>query len=475
MDVQYNNDNATRETVVVHAAYPLWRKHILIAIARAKELQDQGHKVLLSHCDSRAGTCAVNYAGSPATCHICRSCVRQSAAEAGLTTVPLKTPGLADDVSSTPTFSELRSLAEGVQSAITSTFRQLPGDSSKNPVIQAIKKRYFRTTLGLLTSMKALLDRVQPDRVEVFNGRQACSRFCLIAARSRNLPFNTLEVTSRQKPIIFAGHTAHDRRRIQERILKHPANFEVAEKYYSNLRKPAANKYAKKHAAAFAPPGADGFQKKVAVFLSSQDEFESLGREWRSPFPDYATVIEQACTAYPDFLFCIRFHPNQADMASDITTPFQSIGRMPNTVIYQPTDTANTYTLMEWSDVVVTFGSTVTVEACWMRKPAIMLGPSFFDQLDVSYNPQTIEEFLKLLGAELTAKDPQNAARVAGYQQFDFDAMRYLDHNGRTIVPRGIRISRPWLSRIARSCDNVFCRVIKAGARISTKYRRKAA
>ena len=55
-------------TVVVHAAYPLWRKHLLVTMARARELQDDGHKVVVTHCNATAGTCAANYAGNPAAC-----------------------------------------------------------------------------------------------------------------------------------------------------------------------------------------------------------------------------------------------------------------------------------------------------------------------------------------------------------------------------------------------------------------------
>ncbi|MFN5741091.1 MAG: hypothetical protein ACK5A1_05855, partial [Planctomyces sp.] len=43
-------------TVVVHAAYPLWRKHLLVTMARARELQDDGHKVVVTHCNATAGT-----------------------------------------------------------------------------------------------------------------------------------------------------------------------------------------------------------------------------------------------------------------------------------------------------------------------------------------------------------------------------------------------------------------------------------
>ena len=44
--------------IIVHAAYPLWRKNTLVTFARARELADQGHDVRLTHCAADGGTCA---------------------------------------------------------------------------------------------------------------------------------------------------------------------------------------------------------------------------------------------------------------------------------------------------------------------------------------------------------------------------------------------------------------------------------
>ncbi|MCH2200468.1 MAG: hypothetical protein MK102_00750 [Fuerstiella sp.] len=447
------------EKVVLHVGYPLWRKHTLVAVARAKELQDSGHHVVLTYCNARRGTCAVNFAGSPAACAICQSRVRRTAEANGLTAVPLDSRGQGEEL----TLSEKQDMAEGVHSAVISTFRQLPNDGAENAVIRMIKRRYFQTACGLLRSMKKLLDQESPDRLEVFNGRHACSKFCITASTGRGMPFNTMEVTGKAKPILFEGHTAHDRFRIQDRMRELPVNMETARRYFQSRRQPSANRFTKKYSATFVPPNADTFKKKISVFLSSQDEFEALGREWRSPFRNYADVIQEACLKNPDYLFCIRFHPNQADMISDVITPFDDVGQLPNVIIYEPTDSANSYTLMEWSDIVVTFGSTVTIEACWMGKPTIMLGPSFYDQLDVSLNPSTMDEFLMALRDDLLPRPAENAAALPMYLEHDCnrDPLRYVGHNGKRMVSAGITLKRKWLSRIASSADNAFCRILK--------------
>jgi len=427
-------------------------------MARARELQDNGTNVVVSYCNATSGTCAVNFSGSPIACAICRSRVRKTAKANGLTAVPLAVHSNDPEL----TLTEKQEIAEGVYSAVISTFRQLPRDGAETPVNRIIKRRYFQTACSLLKSMKVLLKKEMPDRVEVFNGRHACSKFCITAANGEDIPFNTMEVTGKAKPIIFEGHTAHDRFRIQERMQSMPVDMEATKQYFENRRQPATNRFTKGYSDDFVPPSATGYRKKISVFLSSQDEFEALGRSWKSPFRNYASVLHEACLKNPDYLFCIRFHPNQADMISDIRSPFEVVRQLPNAIIYYPTDSANSYTLMEWSDIVVTFGSTVTIEACWAGKPTIMLGPSFYDQLDVSVNPTNMDEFLTTIRGDVQPRPAKNAAFAAMYMENESDKLRYIGHDGRTMVSAGVPIKRALLSRVARSADNAFCRIVKS-------------
>ncbi|MCH2209863.1 MAG: hypothetical protein MK110_01065 [Fuerstiella sp.] len=472
---QSSANRPPQQQVIVHAAYPLWRKHLLLTVARAKQLQDDGDNVVVTYCNSRSGTCAVNYAGSPLACLVCKTRARKTAEAAGLQTVPLDTPVTREDAKHPLTLQDRRELAEGVQSGVTTTFRTMNGEVSRRSLIGSIRRRYYKTAQGLLRSMDALVRDVTPDRIEVFNGRHACSRFCLIAARRFGIAFNTLEVTTAQKPIIFQGHTAHDRKAIQQRVRRQPADYRVAEKFYGGRRRPQINKYARKHAVEFRPPDAADFQKKIGIFLSSQDEFESLGKEWVSPFLDYAPIVERACRENPDYLFCIRFHPNQADIAADVVEPFRNVAELPNVRIYEPTDTANTYTLMQWSDQVVTFGSSVTIEACWMNKPAIMLGPSLYDDLEISHNPASVDEFLELLRKDLPVGSRENAARFAYFEQYDQDELRYIRYTGKTMVAQGIKIRYPLLSQIMRTSDDVLCRAVKLWTRVLLRLGHSAA
>ena len=131
---------ATGKTIIVHAAYPLWRKHTLVTLARAKELQDSGNRVIVTYCNASAGTCAVNYGGSPVACLICKMRVTRTAASMGLEAVPLATDSSVDKEESPLPFHQQRALVEGVQSGVISTFRTLPEQSRRSPMIGAIKQ-----------------------------------------------------------------------------------------------------------------------------------------------------------------------------------------------------------------------------------------------------------------------------------------------------------------------------------------------
>ena len=267
---------AATERVIVHAAYPLWRKHMLVTIARAKELRDQGNAVTLTYCNASRGTCAINYMGNPVACRVCKSRVLAMARDAELPVVPLETTESKDLAISTTLD---QALAEGVQSGITSTFRTLPADSDSVRLIRSVKRRYQRTARGLLNSMRRTIRTIRPGRMEVFSGRHACSRFALIAAREAQVAFNTLEITPTKRPIIFNGHTPHDRKRIQDRMKSHRPDMLLADRYFERRQQPRDNQYTRRYNGSFTPPD-DGaaYPKKVAVFLSSQDEFGRAGQ-----------------------------------------------------------------------------------------------------------------------------------------------------------------------------------------------------
>ncbi|MCA9065117.1 MAG: hypothetical protein KDA96_18740 [Planctomycetaceae bacterium] len=463
-------------TVLVHLPPPMQKRAFSMMLARALELRDQGEEVSVAHCALTAGTCSANVLGSRAICAACRYSTRKSVEPTGLELIPLATD--ADDSSPPPArfgYGELSQVADGVNSCLVTVLRILTEDLRRVSVLRGIKRRYFRSTLSLLASMHQVLETRGIDRVEVLNGRYACTKVGVIAARSQGRTFNTLDFNLNGKPMVFQGHTPHDRTAIQERIRRNDANEEIARLYYNGRRDRRFNKFAAAHRRFRAPRTSDNITRKVTFYLSSQDECESLGPEWKSPFRDAASVIEQASRRFPDYYFSVRFHPNQATIVSDVCSPFHSLYQLPNVQLYLPTDDVDSYSLMEWSDVVVTFASTVAIEACWSAKPVIQLGPSFFDQLHISYTPQTLDEFLEILSGPLQPHSAEPAARFATYETLDFDELQYLVCDASMTRPVGFSRRAAVFAKPAKEINTVVLSVIQKIAAGQLKKRPKAA
>ena len=75
----------------------------------------------------------------------------------------------------------------------------------------------------------------------------------------------------------------------------------------------------------------------------------------------------------------------------------------------------SSYDLMFAADTVVSFASTIGIEAVFWDKPSVLLGSCFFQYLDVAYQPTTHEEAMALLTQKLEPKDKVGALMYAGY------------------------------------------------------------
>ncbi|QDV11930.1 Capsule polysaccharide biosynthesis protein [Rosistilla oblonga] len=432
------NDRKPGSRVLIQLPSPYQRRVFLLVLAYAKQLQKVGQQPTLAYCGVTGGACSANLVGNPLVCIACQKSTRESTSDTGLPLVKLNAPP-SHATKSRLSHSERKEIAEGVQSTLISYLRVLKRDLNKIGIVRAIKRKHYETAATLLEAANTVIEEQGIEETVVPNGRFACRKSLIIASKSKGLPFTTLDFNILGRPMVFRGHTPHDRDAIQTRVLSNPTSAEVADRYYKARENANLNPFAAKHNQ-FAPPEQAGdHQRRISFFLSSQDECEALGPLWRSPFRDNANVIFQAATRYPETYFCVRFHPNQATIASDVFSGFEQLNGLSNVKIYGPEDDVNTYDMIRWSDVIITFASTVAAEACWRQKPVIQLGPSFTDKLGISETPQSIEEFLELLGTEIQPRGYDAACKYAHYSVKDFDELEYLEYNDGKLAAVGFR------------------------------------
>lgn len=92
-----------------------------------------------------------------------------------------------------------------------------------------------------------------------------------------------------------------------------------------------------------------------------------------------------------EFEVVVRWHPHLQKVRGNEKKRIQKIQKKfeERTRFIAPSNSTSTYSLIENSELVLTFGSTVGVEACYYGKPSICVGPAVYDCLDVAYFPKT--------------------------------------------------------------------------------------
>jgi len=59
----------------------------------------------------------------------------------------------------------------------------------------------------------------------------------------------------------------------------------------------------------------------------------------------------------------------------------------------------DSYDIVSAADVVLTFGSTIGIEAAYYGKPSILLGRAVYEDLGSCYVPSSHDELMKLLSS----------------------------------------------------------------------------
>jgi len=139
------------------------------------------------------------------------------------------------------------------------------------------------------------------------------------------------------------------------------------------------------------------------VFNSSEDEFVAI-EEWNNPF--YASQNEALARLMTDIgndgriRFFLRVHPNLKGVCNSQVDGIEALAaRHGHLHVIAADSTVSSYALIDAADVVVTFGSTVGIEACHARKPSILMGRAMYEDLGVCIRPSSHDAFVELIRA----------------------------------------------------------------------------
>lgn len=168
----------------------------------------------------------------------------------------------------------------------------------------------------------------------------------------------------------------------------------------------------------------------VAFFSSSPDEIAELDLDWSEYFgsqPGALNALADAVRATPGATLVVRTHPHmRLKPAGDLEDWRAAVAAAEPAAHYDAADPLDSYGLMARADVVFTYGSTSGIEASFLGKPVVVMGPSAYDLLGCVTRAQTEEEVHELLQRPVT--HPRERALPYGLlmqrRGFNFDHVR---------------------------------------------------
>lgn len=139
----------------------------------------------------------------------------------------------------------------------------------------------------------------------------------------------------------------------------------------------------------------DNEKENIVIFNSSEDEFFSVSGDFEKGkvFPSQIEGIKAIVEHYKDDAtkhFYLRVHPNLMNVSYSYHLDLYKLD-YPNLTVIPADSPISSYALLDKADKILTFGSTMGIEATYARKPSISLGPTIYDMLDVVYKPESLE------------------------------------------------------------------------------------
>lgn len=474
--------------VLIVSFFTQWVTHLGVELELAQRHLDAGDEVVFLGCDSAIEACHVNPTGSPIVCDFCRyrrlrgiQLLSKQVEEHRLG--DYIHPKMRDEATRLSAEISTASAAKAFQfnkkdlgwGALSSTIQVLrdPVCASEEAVV--LLKRFTKTSILSYLGVQSYLENEPPfSKAYIFNGRFASTRGAFRACQEVDGMAVILHErgSSIRKYALFEGDLLHTRAMWRKRIKETwDAEPDIGRKegigslFYEERREGVAvgwKSFLDLQSAGALPEDWDSKRKNIVIFNSSEDEFAGIGDEWKNHVYEMQNegvrkIVTEGLERYPSVHFYLRMHPNLIGVENQDVSRLRAI-QSNNFSLIEADSSISTYALLDAADKVVSFGSTVGIEATFWGKPSIMAGHSFYEHLGAVYCPENHDEVMAMIGQDLPPC-PKLGAVIYGYhlrtfgtefkywQADDFTLGRF---NSRPLMPGGRNIGRKATLFLAR-------------------------
>ncbi|MGB5965969.1 MAG: hypothetical protein WBF77_03860 [Sulfurimonadaceae bacterium] len=411
--------------VLVYAPFATWQPHFETDLELGKKFADEEHQVSFYFCDGSLPTCAPNISHSFLTCQMCKARSQQG----------IKWLNKTFDINVLPSFSlskeeliiinnminknfttieEVKSLEfEGCDigmAALSSVISYLREPKPSLEKHQDALKKNIQTAMTVYFSMKKTLTEGNFDRLILFNGRFSALRPALRVARQMGIEVIVHERGTYLNEYSLTKNTyPHDINYIYQQLIDIKQNIPVdtyetvgGQWFEERISGQQQNwkSFIEEQKAGKIPKELQTDALKIAIFNSSEDEFEAI-EEWKNPY--YKTQNEGLVQILHDcqhlnVQFLLRVHPNLKGIDNSQTQELVNIKHKNKDLVFIDANSdISTYDLIKHVDLVIAFGSTVGIEAAYIGQPVCVMGKTPYDVLDACIKPKSHQHLIKII------------------------------------------------------------------------------
>jgi hypothetical protein len=272
--------------------------------------------------------------------------------------------------------------------------------------------RGLLTGVYLFETFQLIVDKINPDLVILFNGRFIENRPLLRVCQQKNIDYATHERGGKLSKFLFRinsiPHSIETLSAEMESLWENADSdkTEIGKTFYNNRIKRVEDawySFTKEQQEGRLPESFKNNEGKkvVTIFNSSLDEYEGLEGFGPYFYSNDNEGIKQICESletYSNIKLYLRVHPNLRELDNSQNKFLrENISNLKAVEVIAAEDSVDTYALINQSDIIIVFGSTVGAEAAYSGKKVVLLGRAAFENLNCVVIPKNHEELIQIL------------------------------------------------------------------------------
>lgn len=306
-------------------------------------------------------------------------------------------------------------------------------DISNNVSDKHVKtlKKNVRSSINIYCLFNEYIINTKPDKIIIFNGRLFETRPVLRICQKLGVNCSVIEISgfSGINWVEYKNSLPHNLKEYSKKVKNHWKNNSLTKNRdqighdFFHLRRNGKVTNDRSHIDIQnqnqLPKEFDNKKINIVIFNSSEDEIFSIGPSWRKKFKsqyDAVNYISNLLINDDRYFIYLRMHPNLRDVKSKFVEELLDLDCLDNVKVIPPSSSISSYSILDASNLVITFGSTIGIEATYWGKPSLTLSDCFYSGINGAYSVFNMDIMTFILSKNLPVLNNKSALMYGYYQ-----------------------------------------------------------